>query len=180
MLRIWNLFLQFKEWIKPQALEILLFAIALGNANVLHIYLIATGSEPTWQLIIAVYATELLIVWASLWGTTGLMISTVLFTVSTVSIRHQFGENWFGHLGFSLAIYCGSIGNYVRRGGYRDLQVIQRLIWRRTVEVLDLSGLSVADIRDKFFLTLDRASLVKQMRDAGITITTEIINALKS
>lgn len=110
------------KWIKDLPwLEILLFVIALGNADVLYQYLVQTGSKDTWQLKAAIYATELLVVWATLWRTVGLFISAVLFAVSIVSIHSVYPDHWFGHSGFSLAIFCGAIGNYVRHDAWREL-----------------------------------------------------------
>ena len=176
----WARWLQFKEWFKPLSLETLLFIIALGSANVQHVYLIRTGSADTWQLTIAVYAVELLIVWASLWGSTGLVISTVLFLVSMIAVRHTFNVEWFGHMAFSLAVYCGSIGNYVRRKGYVDLVPLLRVIRRRRAkETYDITGYSSADIRDKFFISLEKAAVVKQMFAIGLHITSELIDDLR-
>lgn len=180
----WQKFINFKNWLKGLVsefgLETLLFFIALGNADVLHYYLIETGSHPSWQLTLAIYATELLVVWASLWRTVGLGISAVLFLVSMVSIRSVFGEYWFGHAGFSLAIFCGSIGNYVRRGGWRELGTAYKFLAKKPILVLvDLSGLSVADIRAKLNISLAHANLLKTMRDNGVTITQKLIEETK-
>lgn len=187
----WTGILSFKDWLKELTaefgLEALLFLIALGNADVLHHYLIKTGSTPTWQLAVAVYATELLVVWASLWRTIGLLISAVLFMVSIISIRSVFGHEWFGHAGFSLAIFCGSLGNYVRRGGWKELGTGIRFVANRgadifktqttilTATIVDITGLTLIQIKDKFSTSITHATLLKQMHNNGIQITDKLV-----
>lgn len=115
-------FLRIVEFLKSLPwLEILAFFIAAGNADVLHQYLVMTGSKDTWQLIIAVYSVELLIVLATQWKTIGVVISLALFAVSMVSIHSIFKEHWFGHSGFSIAIFCIALGNYVRHNHWKEL-----------------------------------------------------------
>lgn len=115
-------FLRSVKWVKELPwLHILLFIISIGNADVLWQYLISTGSKDTWQLKAAIYATEMLVVWATAWGTIGLFISAVLFAVSMVSIHSVYPEHWVGHSGFSLAIFCGALGNWVRGGHWKDI-----------------------------------------------------------
>lgn len=185
-MNFWEKFLKFKDWlkelIKDFGLEALLFFIAIGNADVLHHYLISTGSTDSWQLIIAVYATELLVVWASLWRTIGLFISAVLFMVSMVSISSVFKTEWLGHSGFSLAIFCGSLGNYVRRGGWLELGTAYNFIMRSLGKakeiapiVFDLTNMTVAEIRVRFNISLNHANILKEMHSKGIIITDKLI-----
>jgi hypothetical protein len=173
-----------KDWIKEYGLEALLFFIAIGNADVLHHYLVKTGSTDTWQLIIAVYATEMLVVWASLWRTIGLFISFVLFMVSMVSISSVFGSEWLGHSGFSLAIFCGSLGNYVRRNAWLELLEIYNFFKGKATKTvtaigLDLTGMTTAEIRTKLSISLTHANLIKEMRDKGIVITDRLVEETK-
>ena len=180
---IWAGFLRFKDWMKELVsefgLEAMLFAIALGNADVLHHYLIQTGSANTWQLKVAIYATELLVVWASLWRTVGLFISAVLFFVSMTSIRSVFDTNWIGHSGFSLAIFCGSLGNYVRRGGWIELGTAWNFLRGKApvkaLKLFDIVGLSATQIKDKFTTTLTHAMILKQLATNGVKITDRLV-----
>lgn len=170
-----------KHLVTEYGLEVLLFVIAIGNGNVLHYYLLETGSHDTWQLLVAVYAVELLVVWASLWRTIGLFISFCLFIVSLVSINYVFGDNALGHSNFSIAIFLGSLGNYVRRGHWRELSWLFRVLFdiRNTKTILtnafnnivDLTGLSVAEIRLRYNLTLAQANRAKQLFDSGVQLT---------
>ena len=190
----WDNIIRFKNWLKDltaeYGLETLLFAIALGNADVLHHYLLQTGSADTWQLTVAIYATELLVVWASLWRTVGLFISLVLFFVSMVSIWSIFPGNEIGHSGFSLAIFCGSLGNYVRRGGWRELGTAIRFVVTRGGDlfkhapkvipvIINLAGLDVMAIKNQLQTSFKHANIIKQLVDAGVTITNDIIENTK-
>ena len=96
-------------------LEALLFAIAVGNADVLRQYMVKTGSQETWQLTVAIYATEVLIASVSMWGVPGLVLALVMFATSLWSISHMFGDQFIGHAYFSISLFAGSVANYVRR-----------------------------------------------------------------
>lgn len=185
---VWQRVMRFKDWFKEllaeYGLEALLFVIAAGNADVLHTYLLETGSKDTPQLLFAIYATELLVVTASLWGTIGLAISFVLFLVSMVSIASVFGDYWLGHSGFSLAIFCGAVGNYVRRGGWRELGVVYNFVVKKVPDVIpvvvaaiivDIANMSMLDITKQFNTTFTHANLLKALSGAGVVITDRMI-----
>jgi hypothetical protein len=175
-------------------LEALLFVITLGSADVIYQYLTSTGSKDTTQLRMAVYAVEMLIVWASLWGGIGLLISFALFLINLISIHSVYGQHWLGHTLFSVAVFLGSVGNYTRRVGWNEVRWLietYRSIKRKGTEtiavvqatnplatVLSLSGLSVADIRKQFNLSLAAANVVKAKVDSGLEVTEEWIKSL--
>lgn len=184
---LWKRAMGAKQWLKSltadYGLEALLFFIAVGNAEVLHQYLIATGSEDSWQLTIAIYATEILVVWASLWKTVGLFISAVLFMVSMVSISSVFGDDWLGHSGFSLAIFCGSLGNYVRRGAWLELGTAYRFIRLKSwnlpavvpAQIISIANMSMLDIMNKFNTSMTHANFLLSLHKAGKVITDKLI-----
>lgn len=105
----------FRHKFKEYWLEGLLLAIAIGNAEVLKEYMVATGSKDVWQLTIAIYATEVLIATVSMWGIPGLVLALVMFVTSLWSIQAQFEQQWVGHAYFSISLFAGSVANYVRR-----------------------------------------------------------------
>lgn len=169
-------------------LELLLLAIAAGNADVMLHYLVATGSEETIQLIVAVYALEILVVWASLWRTVGLFISFCLFLVSMISISHMFKDQALGHSGFSIAVFLGSLGNYVRHGHWRELSWLFKVVFdiRNAKTILnnafnnfvDLSSMTIADVRMRFGVTIEQATKAKQLANNGVQLTADMIKEL--
>lgn len=166
-------------------LETLLVLIGLGNAETLHQYLITTGSPDTWQLIVAVYSTELLIVWATVWGTVGLCISAVMFVVSMISIRSVYGEYWIGHAYFSISLFCGAVGNYFRRGGgFNGLKNSLKRnggisIVYTPQEIDSIKTLTIPEIKTKFNLSLAGANILRQMAMNNEHIDNDIIRKLQ-
>lgn len=177
-----------KRFLADSGLEILLFVIACGSADTIHFYMTQTGSPDTWQLRGAVYALEILIVWASLWGSVGMFVSFSLFCVSLISIQHVFGDNWLGHSSFSIAVFLGSLGNYVRRGHWRELYWIMQIVFdiRNAKTILtnamhnfvDLTGMTVADIKMRYNLTLEQANKAKQLWANGTKLTVDMMKEL--
>lgn len=172
-----NRLIYVKDFFIKYGLEILLFGVAIGNADVLHTFLTKTGSPDTVQLLIAIYCTELVIVLAGQWGVTGLFIAAIMFLTSLVSIASLYPENWLGHSYFSITIFCGTVGNYVRR------QIQSSSNTRKLVDhsgnVNNLSGLSVRALRTQFGLSHNKAKKLQIMVKSGIKITVDTIKKLK-
>lgn len=186
-----NIFL----WAKPYWLETLLFCVALGNADLWRDYLIDTGAKDSIQLIVAIYATELVIVSAGMWGISGLAIATVMFAISLVAVKSRYGipdsfwgGEWIAHSYFCVTIYAGTFGNYIRRK-VPQLQNKKALgAVGKTVEVdengiLDhtsIAKMSVQKIQQQFNISkLYRAQKLQKMAREGKPITMQIIEAMK-
>lgn len=163
----------------------LLYIIACGNAETLRLYLTSTGAPNSWQLISAIYSTELLIVLATMWGTVGAVISTVMFLVSMQSISSVYGEDWIGHCYFSISLYCGAIGVYFKNGGWSDVfksnnkvPAIQKVLYTQA-EIDLIPQMTIADIKAKFNLSMASANILRQMSIAGDEITNDLIVSLQ-
>lgn len=170
-------------------LELLLVLIGLGNAETLHQYLVTTGSPNTWQLIVAIYATELLIVFATLWGLVGLCISLAMFMVSLISIKSVYAKDWVGHSYFSISLFAGAVGNFFRRGG--GFNAIKRKVNNGTIvpnlakalftieDIKAIPQMTIADIKAKFGLSMASANILRQMSLAGDVIDNDVIVSLQ-
>lgn len=163
-------------------LEFLLLCIALGNAEVLRAYLTSTGSLDTWQLTVAIYATEVLVACASMFGIPGLGVATVLFVTSLWSIQHQFGDQAIGHSYFSIAIYAGSIANYFRH--FFQAKQNTAKVQARTSEVVKvndkgqldpepLRGMNIHNLRSTLKISYNKARALKRILDDGQTVHTD-------
>lgn len=155
-------------------LEGLLFAIATGNAEVLRAYLLSTGSADVWQLTIAVYATELLVCTVGMWGIPGLVMALVLFLTSLWSINHQYGAQAIGHSYFSVAIFTGTVANYVRRRGTvvrLKKELGAEFTDKGVLDTKELTGMSVAGLRDRFGLSHRRAKEMQESIRSGRPIS---------
>lgn len=163
-------------------LEFLLLCIAVGNADVLQSYMVSTGSQSTWQLTVAIYATEVLVACASMFGIPGLFVATVLFLTSLWSIQHQFGVQAIGHSYFSIAIYAGSIANYFRHF-FRAKQNTAK-VQARTSEVVKvndkgqldpdvLRGMNIHMLKSTLKISYNKARALKKILDDGQTVHTD-------
>lgn len=174
-------------------IHVLLYVIACGNAETLRLYLTSTGAPNSWQLIAAIYSTELLIVLATMWGTTGAVISTVMFLVSMQSIRSVYAHNWIGHCYFSISLYCGAMGVYFKNGGWSDVfkeksfksnnggikvPAIQKVLYTQA-EIALIPQMTIADIKAKFGLSMASANILRQMSLAGDVIDNDLIVSLQ-
>lgn len=171
------------EW----GLEFLLVLIGLGNAETLHQYLVTTGSPNTWQLIVAIYATELIVVWCTVWGVVGLCISLVMFIVSMISIKSVYNEFWIGHAYFSISLFCGAVGNFFRRGGGLNafkvnFTAIKKEIKSKsytTNDIAQIASMTIQEIKAMFGLSLAGANILKQMSLNNEHIDNSVIEGLQ-
>jgi hypothetical protein len=161
-------------------LEALLFAIAIGQAEVLREYLLATGSRDTVQLTVAIYSTELLICFAGLWGVSGLVMATVMFCVGLISVYHLYGAETPGHAYFGLGVWLGTIANYSRR------RLLARVHTRNAGVAADHRGVvdgralqnwPVARLRQEFDLSHRKAKEMKELLASGRPVSTAWIEA---
>lgn len=172
----------------------LLYIIACGNAETLRLYLTSTGAPNSWQLIAAIYSTELLIVLATQWGSVGAVISTVMFLVSMQSIRSVYVHNWIGHCYFSISLYCGAIGVYFKNGGWKDLYENKTSAVKNSIkstqpnskkvlftqnEILEIASLTIQEIKAMFGLSLAGANILKQMSLNNEHIDNSVIEGLQ-
>lgn len=181
-------------WLKEYWLEILLLAIAIGNADVLRQYLTGTGSSDDWQLTLAIYSTELLIATVSIWGMPGLALALIMFMTSLWAIKEQFPEQWIGHAYFSVSLFAGSVANYVRRAEKsRSLtKAFNKLVSPSQASAASAAGVTVGQftfnskgqldpapflnmgarqLRDIFSLSHNKAKELRQAFLAGQTVT---------
>jgi len=181
--------MKLRTWATEYWLEILLLAIALGNAEVLRQYLTSTGSNDSWQLTIAIYATEVLVATVSMWGIPGLVLALVMFVTSLWSIHQQFDEQWIGHAYFSISIFAGSCANYVRRAEKsraitKDYQrraaaagatVAQEVRFnaKGQLDPAPFAKMSARQLRDVFGLSHRKAKELRRVFLSGGTVTKE-------
>lgn len=175
-------------------IQFLLFCVAIGNADVWRDYLVTTGAKDSVQLIIAIYATEMVIVSASLWGGWGVAIAAAMFLSSLVAIHSTYGDgtwfggDWIGHSYFSITIFLGTVGEYARKKvpqlqNKKALGAVGKTVEVDENGVLDhtsIAKMSVQKIQQQFNISkLYRAQKLQKMAREGKPITMQIIEAMK-
>lgn len=183
------------NWLKEHWIIFLLFCVAIGNADVWLDYLITTGAKDSPQLTIAIYATELVIVSAPLWGGWGVFIATAMFGTSLIAIHSTYADpnnfwsgDWWGHSYFSITIWLGTIGEYARKripqlNNKKALGAAGEAVGVDNQGILDhkaIAKMSVARIMQQFNITKQyRAHKLQQEARAGKQITMDMIKAMQ-
>lgn len=185
---------RFISWVLNHWIQILLFCVAIGNADVWRDYLITTGAKDSYQLIIAIYATEMVIVSASLWGGYGIIIATAMFASSLVAIHSTYGDgtwlggDWIGHSYFSITIWLGTLGEWARHkvpqiqneralglSGKAPEALKLSVDDKGQLNTKELSLLSVAKLRRQFNLSEYGGQKIQKMARKGEIITVDLI-----
>lgn len=171
-----------KRYVTEYWLEFLLFLCALGSAETLHAYLLQTGSKDTWQLVVAIYASELVLCFAGMWGITGLIMATVMFSAGMYSVWTIYGDQTVGHGYFQLTVLLGTFANYGRHQ-FMASKLTAKL--RTTVDnnvnvnskgIVDMTpyvNCSVAELREKFKLSHRKAKELKQMISTKVPVSNQ-------
>lgn len=115
------------KWTQRYWLDTLNFIVACGNADLMEQILVQSGRKESVLLTIAVFASELILATAGIWGKRGMIVAFVMFATSIWGIRHIFPETWIIESYFSITIFVSTITSLLRH----DREIPQALKSRK-------------------------------------------------